>query len=281
LKQPKLFLLLGDPVEGSLSPVIHNAAFKKLNLDCVYVAVKVPTKHLTDVINGAKALRVSGFNVTIPHKVAVLDLLDELDESAAAVGAVNTVVNKGGKLIGYNTDGRGALKALQSEIGRVLGKRVLLLGAGGAARAIVFALAEAGAEVTIANRTLRKGESLASRIHEKLGRDIPVISLEKRTLKEAISAADILINATSVGMYPHHDKTLVTAEMLHSDLVVNDIVYKPLRTKLLREAEKVGAKTVDGLGMLINQAALSFKIWTGKNPPIKAMRDAAEKALRD
>jgi shikimate dehydrogenase len=274
-------MLLGDPVEGSLSPAIHNAAFKELNLDCVYVAVRVPSRYLADAVNGIRALKISGFNVTIPHKVTMLGLLDELNESAAAVEAVNTVVNRGGRLVGFNTDGEGALRALQSRIGSIRGKRIVLLGAGGAARAIVFALSKAGGKVTVANRTLMKAEAMASIVRQKLGKEIRVIRFEKKSLKKAIEEADILINATSVGMHPKSNETPVTADMLHSDLLVNDIVYKPLRTRLLMEAERAGAASMDGLGMLVNQAASSFKIWTGRNPPIKAMRDAAEEALRE
>lgn len=280
MKTPvKLYLLLGDPVEGSLSPAMHNAAFKKLRMNSIYVSVKVPRKYLGDIMNGIRALKVAGINITVPHKVAAVDLMDELDDSAAAVEAVNTVVNRNGKLVGYNTDGEGALQALKAKVKSIEGKRIVVLGAGGAARAIAYALATAGGRITIANRTQARGEALASIIREKLRKEVSVISLDKRVLKKAISDADILINATSVGMYPKQNESLVTEEMLHPNLVMDDIVYKPLRTKMLKYGEKVGAKTVYGLGMLVNQAALSFKLWTGRNPPVEVMRAAAKKAL--
>jgi shikimate dehydrogenase len=258
---------------------MHNAAFRAMEMNSIYVAVDVPEKSLAEVMDGIRALKVSGFNVTVPHKIAVMKLLDRLDESAAAVQAVNTVANRGGKLIGYNTDGEGALQALQSKIKSVRGKKVVILGAGGAARAIAFTLTKAGADVTIANRTPSKAKAISSIIQKKLGKKISVIPLKKTVLKKAIEGADVLVNATSIGMTPKANETLVTSDMLHRGLVVNDIVYKPIRTKLLKEAEKVGAKTIDGLGMLVNQAAISFKIWTGRPAPARLMTAAAEKAF--
>lgn len=281
MKRTGLFMLVGDPVEGSLSPVIFNTAFRSLNINAVYVATRVPSGILPSFIAGIRQAGIRGFNVTIPHKVAVIDLLDSLDKSAQEVEAVNTVVNRRGKLVGYNTDGLGALMALEEEIGQIRGKKVVLLGAGGAARAIAFSLVKAGCELTIANRTLSKAEALAGIIERKLGKRVRVTPLGRRELRKEISEADILINTTSVGMLPNVEETLVSADLLHPDLVVNDIVYKPLKTKLLREAEKAGAKTISGLGMLINQAALAFKIWTGRPAPVEDMRRAAEEYLRE
>lgn len=278
-KKPAHFMLFGDPVEGSLSPPMFNAAFRKLGMDSIYIAVKVPPRLLAAAVEIVKSLEVRGFNVTIPHKISIMKYLDSLDRSAEDVEAANTVVNKNGKLVGYNTDGAGALMALQEKVGKVNGKKVVVLGAGGAARAIVHSLISAGAEVTVANRTQKNAEALATIVEKKTGKKVSVIPLDKKILKESIANADILINATSVGMRPNVNKTLVTARMLHPDLLVNDIVYKPLKTRLLKEAELAGAKTLDGLGMLINQAALAFKLWTGKDPPIEVMREAAEKSL--
>ncbi|MEM2192047.1 MAG: shikimate dehydrogenase, partial [Candidatus Hadarchaeales archaeon] len=238
-----------------------------------------PSKFLAAAVAMARRLGVKGLNVTIPHKVAVIKYLDRLDKSARDEGAVNVVANVNGKLVGYNTDGAGALAALEEEAGKVKGKRVVVVGAGGAARAIVHSLVTAGADVLVANRTLEKAKVLAEIVRKATGRSIEVIPFEKKLLKETIAGADILINATSVGMRPKVGQTIATADMLHPGLIVNDIVYKPLRTKLLREAEKAGARTVDGLGMLVNQAALAFKIWTKKDPPVEVMRRAAERAL--
>lgn len=275
----KLFLLLGDPVEGSLSPAMHNAAFRALGLNCAYVALDVPARSLADAIAGIRAMGVSGFNVTIPHKISVMNFLDELDGSASLAGAVNTVKNMRGKLVGFNTDGEGALRVLEAKIGPIKGKKVVLLGAGGAARAIVFSLVKAGAELTIANRTVARARALASMVDQNLGVTIASIPLNRARLTKVLKDADVLINATSVGMSPNINQTLVTSSMMHRGLVVNDIVYKPLQTRLLREARRAGAKTIDGLGMLVHQGALAFEIWTGRRAPIKVMEAAARREL--
>ncbi len=276
----KLFALIGDPVEQSLSPAMHNAAFRTLKLNCAYVALRVPKALLADVIAGVREMGIGGLNVTTPHKVAIAELLDELDESASLVGAVNTVKNERGKLVGYNTDGEGAIRALEEKIGSLEGLNVVLLGAGGAARAIAFSIVKSGARVSIGNRTPSKARALASAIDQELGKSVELVSLNPAELARALKGADILINATTVGMRPNINQTLVTADMIHRKLVVNDIVYEPLQTKLLREAKRVGAKTVNGLGMLIHQGALAFEIWTGKRAPIKVMEAAAKRQLR-
>ncbi|TEU13535.1 MAG: shikimate dehydrogenase [Hadesarchaea archaeon] len=280
LAKVKLFALIGDPIDQSLSPAMHNAAFRALGLNCAYVALRVPERFLPDAIGGIRALGMAGFNVTTPHKISIVGLLDELDESASLVGAVNTVKNDRGKLIGFNTDGEGALRALKGKIGPIKRKEVVLLGAGGAAHAIAFSLASAGARLTIANRTVPKARAFASTIKQKLGINVEVISLARAKLTEALKNADALINATSVGMYPRANQTLVSASMMHRGLIVNDIVYKPLRTRLLREARRAGGRTIDGLGMLVHQGALAFEIWTGKRAPIKVMDAAAKRQLR-
>ncbi len=280
LAKVKLFALIGDPVDQSLSPAMHNAAFRALGLNCAYVALRVPERFLLDAIGGIRALGMAGFNVTTPHKIGIVGLLDELDESASLVGAVNTVKNDRGKLIGFNTDGEGALRALKGKIGPIKRKEVVLLGAGGAAHAIAFSLASAGARLTIANRTVPKARAFASTIEQKLGINVEVISLARAKLTEALKNADALINATSVGMYPRADQTLVSASMMHRGLIVNDIVYRPLLTRLLREARRAGGRTIDGLGMLVHQGALAFEIWTGKRAPIKVMDAAAKRQLR-
>lgn len=280
LAKLKLFALIGDPVGQSLSPAMHNAAFRALGLNCAYITLRVPKPTLANAIAGVRALGIAGLNVTIPHKISIISLLDELDESANLVGAVNTVKNNRGKLIGFNTDGEGALRALEEKIGSVKGKEVVLLGAGGAARAIAFSLARAGARLTIANRTVPRAQALASAVEQKLSTNVKVASLNRAELTKALKNVDVLINATSVGMHPKIDKTLVRANMMRRGLVVYDIVYKPLRTKLLREARRAGGKTIDGLGMLVHQGALAFEIWTGKRAPIKIMKAAAKRELR-
>lgn len=276
----KLFAIIGDPVERSLSPAMHNAAFRALGLDCRYIAIQVPKGTLADVVKAIRKLRITGFNVTHPHKVEIVRLLDGLDESAKLVGAVNTVKIERGKLIGYNTDGAGAVLALKREAGKLAGRRVVLLGAGGAARAIAFSLVKAGAKLTLANRTAAKARGLAAEIKRKLGVGVAVVSIKKRALTDAIKRADLLVNATTIGMAPNVNETLATAGMMHRKLVVNDIVYEPLETKLLREAKRAGARTVNGLGMLVNQGALALEIWTGKRAPVKVMEAAAKRELK-
>ena len=267
----KLFGVLGDPVSHSLSPVMHNAAFRALGMECEYHAFRVSPDSLHDAIHGACALGFGGLNLTIPLKEKALGIVQPAD-LAKKIGAVNTVDFKNG-ITGYNTDGLGAKMALEGSGICVKGKNVLLLGAGGAARAIAFTLASEGAHVTIANRTPERAESLA----KEAGMAGKVSATGLGDLKDIIKKSDILINSTSIGMFPKVSETPVTSEMMHSGLVVFDIVYNPLNTKLLREAKKAGAKTIDGVMMLVYQGAEAFKIWTGVSPPV----DVMEKAVRE
>jgi shikimate dehydrogenase len=270
----KLFGVLGNPVAHSLSPVMHNAAFKALGMDCEYHAFRVSPDALHDAIHGAYALGFGGLNLTIPLKEKALDMVKPT-ELAKQIGAVNTVDFKNG-IVGYNTDGIGAKMALISSGIEVEGKNVLLLGAGGAARAIAFTLAADGANVTIANRTPEKAAALAgevSRIGKARGAGLD-------NLKNMVQKSDILINSTSVGMSPKAPETIVTKEMMRSSLVVFDIVYSPVNTRLLREARKAGARAIDGVMMLVYQGAEAFKIWTGKTPPLNVMEEAVRERLK-
>jgi shikimate dehydrogenase len=278
--ETKLIAIIGDPVKHSLSPAMQNAAFESLDLDYAYMLLRVPAEALEGAIATVRALKIAGMNVTHPYKIKILPLLDRLDESAKLVGAVNTVKNYRGKLIGYNTDGAGAVRALEIEVGELAGRRVLLLGAGGAARAIAFSLVKEGAELTIANRTSSRAKELKASIKRSLGKNVNTINLNRRELSKTIKNTDIIINATTIGMRPGVNRTLITADLMHRGLIVNDIVYDPLQTRLLTEAKKAGARTVSGLGMLIHQAALSFEIWTGRRAPIKVMTAAAKRELR-
>lgn len=277
----KIVALIGKPIQHSISPVMQNAAFNELELDYVYLSFEVTREKLREAIRGMKSLGIKGANVTIPHKSAVIKHLDELDKTAKRIGAVNTIKINGTKAKGYNTDGVGAVKALEEAVKNIKNKKILLLGAGGAARAIAFSLTEKSAKLKISNRTQSKSESLASEIGEKTGTQPIVITQKKEDMKTAIKESDILINSTSVGMHPHTDKTLVEAKLMHENLTVMDIVYNPLRTRLLEEAEKAGADTIDGLGMLVHQGAASFEIWTGRSAPIEIMRETAKKSLEE
>jgi len=267
----KLFGVLGDPVSHSLSPVMHNAAFKAIGMDCEYHAFRVSPENLEKALHGAHALGFGGLNLTIPLKEKALEIVQP-SELAKQIGAVNTVDFKQG-MAGYNTDGIGAKMALSSAGIEIKGKNVLLLGAGGAARAIAFQLAKDGASVTIANRMLERAEALAKDVM-KIGK---AQASGYDDLKDLIHDSDILINSTSVGMYPKISGTIATSDMMHKDQVVFDIVYNPQDTMLLKEAKKAGATTIDGVKMLVFQGAESFRIWTGRMPPV----DIMEKAVRE
>jgi shikimate dehydrogenase len=278
----KLICLIGDPVEHSISPIIHNEVFRALNLNYVYLAFRVLPEDLMDAVRGLRALGVVGFNVTIPHKVSVIKYLDELSPDAEAVGSVNTVVNRSGRLVGYNTDYLGVVNTFKNLGIKLEGTSATVLGAGGASRAVVYALILGGVErVFIVNRTLEKAVSLAGEFSIKFpNTSLIPMSLTQENLREAIQKSHIVINTTSVGMYPRTEESLVPSDLLRSDLVVMDVVYNPLETKLLRDAKAVGAKVVDGVNMLVYQAVASFKLWTGIDPPVDMMFRTAYSVLR-
>lgn len=275
----KICALIGDPVEHSMSPVMHNAAFQKLGLDYAYLAFRVSPPELGKAVAGLRALNVVGFNITIPHKVTVIPFLDGLDPLAEKIGAVNTVVNKDGELRGYNTDAEGFLQALKKHGIKPKGKKIVIIGAGGAARAIAYILAEKGADITITNRKqeLDWAESIAQTIEEDLKKKVPVYDLEELTL--AVKDTDVLVNATSVGMSPDRENSPAPVKLLTKIPAVFDIVYNPLETRLIREAKKVGAVTVGGVDMLAWQGAIAFEKWTGEKAPVALMRQEAVKML--
>jgi shikimate dehydrogenase len=279
----RLIGIIGDPIEHTLSPVMHNAAFAHLGLDYIYIPFRVAREDLAVALAGIKALGFTGVNVTIPHKEAVLPLPDELAPEAEVIGAVNTIHNVGGRLYGYNTDGPGFVSSLKEEGGcDPAGKRVTILGTGGAARAVALQLALAGAaHIIILGRRLEKAEAIKDAI--KLGvPDCQVTTglIGKGELAKHVQQAQVLIDTTPVGMYPRvEDEPLVGREMLHRDLVVCDLVYNPVQTLLLQEAEALGCRTLSGLEMLVRQGALAFKIWTGREPPLEIMRKVVREKL--
>jgi shikimate dehydrogenase len=273
--------VIGDPIEHTMSPVMHNAAFSKLGIDYLYVPFRVRGAELGKAISGMKALNIRGINVTIPHKVAIIPYLDELDPLAEKIGAVNTVVNNCGVLRGYNTDASGCLQALLERGIEPEGKNTVILGAGGASRAISFILAERGANLVILNRLLELdwAEGLASRLSQVFSREIEALEMTEENLEGMLARADILINATSVGMSPDIHETPIPSQLLKAGQVVFDIIYNPIMTRLSREAEAAGAHTISGLDMLAWQGALAFEKWTDRKPPIELMREEAKKVL--
>ncbi|WP_342602351.1 shikimate dehydrogenase [Peribacillus sp. FSL E2-0159] len=267
----KIYGVMGDPIAHSMSPDIHNDAFEKENIDAVYHHFHVTKEGLNDAVKGMKALGIEGFNITIPHKTSIIPFLDEVDELALAIGAVNTVVNKNGRFIGYNTDGKGFFKSLCDEIsGDIKAKKTLVIGAGGAARAIYFTLVKEGVkQVDIANRTKERAAQLVSDCpYDKVSKALSIIEAE-----ESLSQYDLIIQTTSSGMSPELDHSPLKVDQLKTGAIVSDIIYNPLQTKLLREAGEKGAETQNGLGMFINQAALAFEIWTGIMPDTARMTD--------
>jgi shikimate dehydrogenase len=272
--------VLGNPVDHSLSPAIHNAAFQKLGLDFVYLAFKV--EDLEGAVRGIRALgNLRGFSVTIPHKVAVIPLLDAVESTANHIGSVNTIVIEGGRLTGYNTDASGALRALQHAGVPLKGQHILIVGTGGAARAIAFGLA---ARQDIAGLILLGiDEKERVKLVEDLraGTGVPVEHgpLSVPDLRGTIKRAQILIHATPVGMHPKVEDTCVPASLLGPPLTVMDIVYNPRVTRLLREADAAGCRTIRGLEMFLHQAVSQFELWTGQAAPVETMRAVLESRL--
>lgn len=274
--------LLGYPVGHSMSAVMHNAAFRELGLDYRYELKSVPPDELGALV--ASQLRgtdFAGASVTIPHKLAIIEHLDGVDPSALRIGAVNTIVNEDGRLKGFNTDGVGALRGMTEAYGEVEEARVVMVGAGGAARAVGYHLSTGVRELTIANRTLGRAEELAKSLsaNPECRAAVRSIPLERDALRAAIEEADILVNGTPLGMHPKTDDTPVQKEMLHPGLLVFDLVYNPIKTRLLREAEEAGAAILPGVNMLVYQGAAAFKMWTGVDSPVETMKAAVVGAL--
>ena len=277
----EVYAIIGDPVEHSLSPIMHNAAFNKLGLNLVYVAFTVTRNELNEAVSGARSLGLRGLNVTMPHKNAVMKYLDKVDSTAKSIGAVNTILNNNGKLIGFNTDGTGAMIALQENGISPVGKKMVLLGAGGAGKAIAFQAAQDVEELVILNRTSEKAEKLAEVLRKKFNKKVKGGAISSEVLTEELEDADILVNATSVGMHPNVNKSPVPKSSLRPDLCVMDIIYSPLETKLVLDAKAVGTKIVSGLEMLIFQGAVSFEIWTNCPAPVEVMKKAALSKLAE
>ncbi|HEV8539524.1 MAG TPA: shikimate dehydrogenase [Nitrospiraceae bacterium] len=269
--------LLGNPVEHSLSPAIHNAAFRKLGLNFVYLAFKV--EDLEGAMRGIRALgNLRGFSVTIPHKVTVMEYLDEVETTARHIGSVNTILVDGHRLKGYNTDALGAIRALEHGGVSLKGKQVLMLGSGGAARAIAFAL---GAGTGISGLTIlgvdeKERGKLAEDLRNRTTLAVEHHSMTETTLRPALRQADLLLHCTPVGMHPKVEESCIPATWLNSHLTVMDIVYNPRNTRLLREAKAAGCRIIPGLDMFLHQAIAQFELWTGRTAPADVMRAVLE-----
>lgn len=274
--------IIGYPVEHSISPRFQQAAFDAMGLDVRYEVWETEPARLPTVIQGIRQPSNLGANITVPYKEAVLPFLDDIDELAQDIGAANTIVNREGKLFGYNTDAEGFIRALCQDGGfEAEGRRVVLLGAGGAARAASFALVKAGVKsLIIINRTYERAQALASEL-KSFGSEITALPWGGERLAEALAACDLLVNCTSVGMkYSVTDgQSPLAAELIPKQALIYDIVYNPIETPLLLDAKKIGARTLSGLGMLVYQGASAFKLWTGNEPPLDIMFEEARKGL--
>ena len=266
----KSFAVIGDPIDHSLSPNIHSAAFRELNLDESYIAYRIPKGELEEGIQGLKKIKITGFNVTIPHKIEMMKYLDKIDESCSIIGAVNTVSNEDGILKGYNTDMDGFLDAFKKKNLTIKNSKVLLLGAGGAARAIVAAFAkEKAGEISLANRTIEKAEKL-SEFSNRLGLESSSTTIEQ--IKNSAKDYDIIVNATSLGL--KNEASPISFEGIGEGTIVYDIVYMPMNTNFIKDAKKNGGKIIFGYEMLLGQATRAFEIWHEMKAPYNAMKRA-------
>ena len=291
----KILGVIGDPIEHTFSPAMHNAGLDALKLNYIYLPFHVKPDRLKECIEGAKAMGIQGLNVTIPHKTNVMKHLDEIDQVASMIGAVNTIQfnyvqdnessNQDNEINvttrGFNTDGYGCVRAIEEKTS-INDKKVTITGAGGAARAVAFQIANSGIdELSILNRNASKAESLAGDLRtnlEAIGIDIGINAYGIDDLKRELSDSDIFIDTTPIGMYPNvNDKAIASVDMLHEDLLVNDIVYTPMETSLIKEAKLANATVVPGYKMLLYQGIRSFEIWLGREAPV----DVMEKALLD
>lgn len=271
--------VMGWPVEHSLSPAMQNAALEKAGLDYAYIALPVPPENLEKAVEGMRVAGFCGWNVTIPHKTAIVEYLDDMDSSARMIGAVNTVVNVNGRLKGFNTDAAGFLRGLEQSKFDVAGKRTVLLGAGGAAKAVIWGLCQAGASsIAIGVRNPEKAELLADIFRDHV--DVKVFNWETEGFHEALRAAELLVNTTPLGMEPKVDgMPPIELNLLPKEAMVYDIIYTPAETRLLREAKSLGYSTVNGEYMLAGQGAEAFRMWTGKVPDESLMRRVLRESL--
>ncbi len=279
----RLVGVIGSPIEHSLSPAMHNAALREMGLNWVYLAFRVEPGRVGEAVRGVRGLGLVGLNVTIPHKDAVVGYLDEFDEDVEALGVANTIVlEEDGRLVGHNTDGPGFVRSVQERGHEIAGRAVALLGAGGSARSVAFACARAGARsLAILNRTIERAEGVAELVRAKAGlAEVDALPIRGEEARRAVEAADVVVDCTSVGMYPHAEvDPVIPGAWLQPGQLVVDLTYNPIDTVMLRAAADAGADTVDGAGMLVHQGAISLQYWSGHRPPVETMRRALLDAL--
>ncbi len=277
----KVCAVFGHPVGHSLSPELHNAAFAACQLPYVYVAHDVAPGKVAAALEGVRVMGYRGLSITIPHKVEAMHAVDWVDDTAKGIGCINTVVNDQGRLLGYNSDGRGALGALRAAGADPTDRRVLMLGSGGAARAIAitFAREATPAQLVILGIKMDELQQLVADIRQQSSIDVAGAELSATTLQQEMAAADVVLHCSPVGMHPNEDASLIPAELFRKDQVVFDVVYNPRRTKLLRNAAAAGCRTVEGIEMFLGQAIVQFELWTGHAAPVEVMREVLEQKL--
>ena len=264
----KTFAVIGDPIDHSLSPTIHNAAYRHLDLECTYIAYKIKKNELESGIQSLKSIKISGFNVTIPHKIEIMKFLDDVDETCKLIGAANTIVNNNNSLKGYNTDMDGFLEPIKNKEIVIKDSNVLLLGAGGASRAIIAGFAKEHAKkITIINRTIEKANDLAE-FGESLGLESNVVPIND--IENMDGYYDFIINASSLGL--KDEPNIIPTKFIDANSTVYDIVYKPLNTNLIKDSKRKNAQIIYGYEMLLSQAVRSFEIWLGQKAPYEAMK---------
>ncbi|MHA1381489.1 MAG: shikimate dehydrogenase [Candidatus Helarchaeota archaeon] len=267
----RVVILIGNPIEHSMSPKMHTMAFKQVGFDAIYVAVKVEKNEVENAVKSIRALNLLGANVTIPHKVAVMSYVDKIDPIAKDIGAVNTIVNKNGKLCATNTDGLGFIRSMKEMDISLKGMNAVMIGAGGVARAISFNLLERIKSLKITDINNNIANKLLSNLQTKYGNKVTTFELNKKNLKRELSDANLLLNCTPVGMFPKHNVTPVPKDLLKKDLVVFDSIYNPIETLLIKNAKKIGAKTLGGWKMFLYQGVEAFERWTNRKAPIELM----------
>ncbi|MBV6421484.1 MAG: Shikimate dehydrogenase (NADP(+)) [Ignavibacteriaceae bacterium] len=284
LANTELIGLIGHPIKHSYSPFIQNFALEQMNLDYVYLPFDVPSENLKAAVNGVLALGLKGLNVTLPHKEKIIKFLDEVSEEASIIGAVNTIVNDHGKLMGYNTDAFGILETLFPFKEKISGAKATVIGAGGSARAVIYTLLRyfKPEEINIINRTQQKADTLANDFSLKMRYDLfHTFELFPPDNVDTLRDSKLIVNATTIGMYPEIEDTITDIDdSFNEDQIVFDLIYNPTKTKFLKTAEMQGAKVVGGLKMLIAQAAKSFKLWTGLDMPVEVIADSLQEYIK-